>query len=259
MRMSDITHSYIWQWIIRLCDMTHSCVWHDSFVTVKGHVSLKRDLYYSKTSPKRDLYHSKETHITQMTSISLKGNQYQSKETHKVMHIIPSLFLLYDSRRALLFECDSWICMTQLIHIFDTHIFVYTFVRVPWLIHKCDMAHSYLLRHSWRALLSLRVWLMHMTHSYTHVYVWHDSFIHVTWLLHMTHSYTHSYAWQWLIDISFISVTWLIHTCCVTLTVQRTLLECGSFESHWLMKYSFTRIQETHWLIDTLEYIRIDS
>jgi len=57
-------------------------------------------------------------------------------------------------------------------------------IRVTWLIHTCDMTHSY---------------------------VWHDSFIRVTWLIR-TCDMTHSYVWH----DSFVHVTWLIRTCDMT-------------------------------------------
>jgi len=59
-----------------------------------------------------------------------------------------------------------------------------SFIHVTWLIHTCDLTHSYM---------------------------WLDSFIHVTWLIH-TCDFTHSYMW---LD-SFIHVTWLIYISAVT-------------------------------------------
>jgi len=46
-----------------------------------------------------------------------------------------------------------------------SHVWNDSFICVTWLIHICDMTHSY-------------VWL-------THSYVWRDSFIRVTWLIHI--------------------------------------------------------------------------
>jgi len=61
------------------------------------------------------------------------------------------------------------------------------FVCVTWLIHMCDMTHSY---------------------------VWHDSFICVTWPTHMC-DMTHSYVW----NDSLICMTrlWLALTICADL------------------------------------------
>jgi len=107
------------------------------------------------------------------------------------------------------------------------------FICVTWLIHMCDMTHSFVLHDSFIVV----IWLIHMRGmayvcmcDTTHSYVWHDSFICVTWLIHMcdmTHSYvshdacmcvtrlihmrdiTHSYVRH----DSFIFVTRLIQMC----------------------------------------------
>jgi len=124
---------------------------------------------------------------------------------------------------------DSFTCVTWLIHMCDmTHSYVWhdSFMCVTWLIHMCDMTHS----------------LCDMTHSC----VWHDSFICVTWLIHMcdmTHSYVRHdsftyarlYSFTCVICVcmrdmcylcgathacvchdSFIRVTWRICMCCMT-------------------------------------------
>jgi len=61
---------------------------------------------------------------------------------------------------------------------------------VTWLIHMCDMTHSYV----WHDSFICVTWLIHMCDK-THSYVWHDSFICVTWLIHMC-DMTHSYVWH---------------------------------------------------------------
>jgi len=53
-------------------------------------------------------------------------------------------------------------------------------IRVTWLIHKCDVTHSFV-RHN----------LCDITHSYMR----HDSFIHTAWLLHMR-DMIHSSGWH---------------------------------------------------------------
>ena len=70
-----------------------------------------------------------------------------------------------------------------------------SFISVTWLIHMCDMTHSYVCHDSFICV----TWLIH-------IYVWHDSIICVTWLIHMS-DMTHSYVWH----DSFICVTWLNH------------------------------------------------
>ena len=72
-----------------------------------------------------------------------------------------------------------------------------SFTCVTWLIHMCDVTHSYV----WRDSFISVTWLIHMG-DMTHSYVWHDVFIGVTWLLDMC-DMTHSYLWH----DSFICVT----------------------------------------------------
>jgi len=100
---------------------------------------------------------------------------------------------------------DIFICVTWLIHMCDmTHSYVWhdSFTCVPCLIHMCDMTHSYM-RHD------------------NHSDVWHDSFTCVTW-----QSFT-CVTWRVCILTSlrhhsnasckrFMCVTWLIHMCDMT-------------------------------------------
>jgi len=78
---------------------------------------------------------------------------------------------------------------------------------MPWLIHMCDMTHSYV----WHDSSICVTWLIHMC-DMTHPYMWHESFIrvtcsyvwrdscaNVTWIIHvcdMTHAVTHPYGWH---------------------------------------------------------------
>ena len=116
-----------------------------------------------------------------------------------------------------------------------------SFICVTWLIHMCDMTHSYV----WHDSFICVTWLVHMC-DMTHSYVWHASPLRVTWLAH--------FAWwdrdrryvevksivksivkstgctlkfldcwfigvTWLIstcDMAFIRVTWIMHTCDMT-------------------------------------------
>ena len=57
-----------------------------------------------------------------------------------------------------------------------------SFICMPWLLHMCDVTHSY----AWRDSFICVPWLIHMR-DVNHLYVWHDSFICVTWLIHVWH------------------------------------------------------------------------
>jgi len=106
-------------------------------------------------------------------------------------------------------ECVTFICVTWLIHICDmTHSYVWhdSFICVTWLIHMCDMTYSYVWHDSF-ICVTCHIHMCDMTHSY----MWHDSFICVTWLIHMC-DMTYSYVWH----DSFVYVTWLIHICDMT-------------------------------------------
>ena len=98
---------------------------------------------------------------------------------------------------------------TQLIHMCDTMVMrciwchTYEWVMshiwkkyVTWLIHICDMTHSYV----WHDSFICVTW-----------YVWHNSFISVTWLIHMCDT-THSYVWH----DSFTCAACLIQMCDMT-------------------------------------------
>jgi len=90
-------------------------------------------------------------------------------------------------------------------------IFDRLFDRATWLIHMCDMTHSY---------------------------VWHDSFICVTRLIHIC-DVTHSYVWlvhacaNLILDRLFERTTWLIDVCCMTHSyVWRDFFMCVTWFLH---------------------------
>jgi len=87
---------------------------------------------------------------------------------------------------------------------------------VTWLIHMCDMTHSYV----WHDSFICVTWLIHMC-DMTHSYVWQASFICGTWPICLC-DVTFSYVWKWLIRWcdrthsyvghgAFIEEMWLIH------------------------------------------------
>jgi len=85
-----------------------------------------------------------------------------------------------------------------------------SFICVTWLIHMCDMTHSY---------------------------VWHDSFICVTWLMHMTHNsfmshVSHDSHDTWMRDMNESYHTWTSHVS----------YDAHSYASHGYMSSTQTRV-----------------
>ena len=116
----------------------------------------------------------------------------------------------------------SYICAKWLIHTCDmTHSYVWhdSFIRVTWLIHTCDMTHSYVWHDSLIRISDIFLFLVYTTRIYTRLSCYkrilymfqHDSFIRVTWPIH-TCDMTHLCVWH----DSFIRVTWLTYTCDMT-------------------------------------------
>jgi len=153
-----MTHSYTWHdsfiygtWRIPIRDMTHSYTWHDSFIYVTWRI------------PIRDMTHSYTWHDP---------------------------LRAWDMTHSYVWKVDV---LWSELPVDDSTFYVRhdSFIYVTWLIHICDMTHSYMGRDS------LRVW--DMTHSYvwkvdalwsglpvddslsacdiTHPYVRHESFI----------------------------------------------------------------------------------
>jgi len=102
-----------------------------------------------------------------------------------------------------------------------------SFIRVTWLMHMCDLTHSYVWHESFICMTRPNDW--DLREFCSSGCVWHDSFIRVTWLIHMC-DMTQSYLWHDLfmrsaaLDVcgmphshvwrdSFICVTWLSHMC----------------------------------------------
>jgi len=130
---------------------------------------------------------------------------------------------------------SSFLCVTWLIHMCDmTHSYVWhdSFLCVTWRIHMCGMTHSYV----WYDSFICVIWIMHMC-DMMHSCVWHDSLICVTWLIRIC-DMTHSYAWH----DSFICVIRLIHMCDFThfyvwhdscICVTWLIYKCDM--SHWFV------------------------
>jgi len=123
-------------------------------------------------------------------------------------------------------------------------------------------AHTHTHKHIWIAyvlILLIRViWLIH-TCEVTHSYVWNDSFMHVTWLIHvcdMTHAYFElGSANQRCHDVKHSHhMTWLIHTSDMTHSyVWKDSFILGSANER------FNYIDMTHWHDMTHPYVRQNS
>ena len=117
---------------------------------------------------------------------------------------------------------DSFIYVTWLIHTCDmTHSYMWhdSFIYATWLIHTCDMTHSYM----WHDSFIYVTWLIHIC-DMTHSYVWHDSFVCATWPIHMC-DMTHWYVWH----DSCVCVTWLMHMCIMTIKIDQNWSIVGWF------------------------------
>ena len=131
--------------------------------------------------------------------------------------------------------------MTCLFHIWNVNV---SFICVTWLIHMCDIAHSYVWHNSFISVIRLTD-------------VWHDAFVSVTWsvsrhalsrlqipplLIHMYDmtvlqcmhmgDMAHWYVWPY----SFISVTWPMNFMCDmthVLSIWRHVLSTLVFAALW--------------------------
>ena len=114
-----------------------------------------------------------------------------------------------------------------------------SFICVTWLIHMCDVTHSY----KWHGPFIFKTWLLYKWETWlihtcdmTHSYVWHDSFIQATRPFHV-------YRHDWFIcerHDSFTCVTWLMH-------ISDTTLSCVRHDSFICERHdSFICIDMTH-------------
>ena len=88
-------------------------------------------------------------------------------------------------------------------------------ICVTWLVHMCDMTHSYVWHGSF-ICVNVCVWygyMCDMTRSYVW-HVWHDSCICVTWLIHMCERMCepyHTYEWAMAHICTDMSHEWMCH------------------------------------------------
>jgi len=144
----NVTHSYVWRdsslvpcptsgnGVIYKCDVTHAYAERDSFIRVTWLI--------------------RGSHVVQ---VEAKGS------------FISGMWLIHTQNvtRSYVWRDSS---VGPMSHRWGQrgHSYVWrdSFIRMMWLVYKCDVTHSY---------------------------VWHDSFTSVTWLIH-TCDVTHSYVWR---------------------------------------------------------------
>jgi len=114
----DMPHSYLWHasfirvtWLIHTCDMPYSYLWRALFVRVTCLIHTG-DMIYSY------VWRTASIRVTWLIHICTHTPRIEQGTTDYTWH-------------------DSFICVTRLIDICDT-----------WLIHTCDVTHSYIHSHT---------------------------------------------------------------------------------------------------------------
>ena len=216
--MCDMTHSYlrhdssIWvvnsfmcvTWLIHI-----SYEWHDSFIRVTWLINMcamtarepPYHFFSRKVSATMSFHRRARRRDAPKSALQwLERRKGKKKEIFSIegctaakcvsfTHVIVA-FRIYEETRLAQYGKACLICGWV--------------IRVTWLIHKCDMTHSYVWHDSiWQGIS--HSWMSH-TCDMTHSCMWHESFICVTWLIHMR-DVTHSCVWH----DSFIWVIGLIH------------------------------------------------
>jgi len=191
-------------WIIDMCDMTHSCAWLDSFMSVTW-----------------------LTHVCDMT---------HSCMWHDSLICVWYEALIHDAL-ILTFVTSVMSHSTRNICVPLACVWHDSLICVTWLIHVCDMTHSYvcIMNYSYTTHSFIRLWLSVTSRSTPNIRVpfacvWHDSLMCVTWLIlvcDLTHSYvcdmkhwymTHSCICLWLRWRHALLQTYvcLLHVCDMT-------------------------------------------
>jgi len=140
----EMTYSYTWYdsftcttWLIHMCDMTHSYVWHDSLIYVIWLISM-HDMTHSYMC---DMSHS---YITPSISISLPLEVHHDLRDMWWLRLVGSLnlqasFAKEPYKRDYILQKRAMILWSLLIVATPYDSFTWT----TWLIHLCDMTHSY--------------------------------------------------------------------------------------------------------------------
>jgi len=174
-------------------DQSNSYAWHDSFMCVTWHVHVCVAWLIRMCDTR--LIHMRDTHSYVRHDSFVRATWF-----------IRTCDMIHSYVRH-----DSFVCVTCLIReqrvckIFALESGT-SHVRRNHVTYTNESCHAYAsvisgaMSHIWP-----QIWLLHMC-DMTHSYVWHDSFICVTWLIHKR-DMTHSYAWHY----SFICMTWLTH------------------------------------------------
>jgi len=171
----NMTHSYVWcdsficvMWLIHMCDVAHSNVWQDSIVYVTWLIAvwtqcLCRPLGLLKW---QSVWHDLFVCMTWLICIS---DMIHSHVWHKLIAVrAQRLGRILNLLKGQPQWHESFPC-------------------VAWRIYRCDMTyHVYnMTRWSVGAMFWLSVrptWLIHMC-DVTHSYVWHDPFLFLTCLV----------------------------------------------------------------------------
>jgi len=145
--------------------------------------------------------------------------------SHISMTFVLSRIILYDN------VIHIWQCHPYIKYTMTLLMTIMSFICVTWLIHMCDMTHSYV----WHVIHD------NVIHDMTHSYVWHDSFICVTWLIHMC-DMTHSYVWHVIHgnvihDMTHCHEWHVTHINDIRLTGWRRLIGSLIFIGHFSQKW----------------------
>ena len=143
-------------------------------------------------------------------------------------------------RRTSLRGGSGFICVTWLIHMCDmTHSYVWhdSFICVTWLIHMWDMTHRDVCHDSCICVADSFIcvtWRIHVR-DLTHSNVRHDSFMCVIWLIYICAMQP----WRTCLHVRFgvICVAWLIYLCDIFLILWIQTQFCKKDCTHIIVVY----------------------